>query len=178
MKNIKLISSLIGAAALLLTTSAFAGELTEFEKELSKNIVQKDGKKVKRVSPANFEPASVYAVYYSALWCPPCRAFTPEFVKFYNKAKSDGVDIQVVFASSDRDEDAMEDYITDYDMPWLALNFKNKKMLSQHASRGIPYMAILDRNGKKIWPKDSEWVHPSRGLKKLKELGTESKKKS
>merc|ERR1719326_1001531 len=63
-------------------------------------------------------------VYFSAHWCPPCRGFTPKLAEFYTKhAKAQ--DFEVVFVSSDRDQQAFDDYFGE--MPWLALPFEHRK---------------------------------------------------
>ena len=87
------------------------------------------------------------AIYFSAHWCPPCRGFTPQFAENYSKYyKSKG--LEVVFASSDRDEASFKDYFGS-SMPWLALPF-DKKEVKQKLSelcgvQGIPMVVILDR---------------------------------
>jgi nucleoredoxin len=42
-------------------------------------------------------------LYFSAHWCGPCKSFTPTFAKEYEKLKSDGKNVEVVFVSSDKD---------------------------------------------------------------------------
>merc|ERR1712187_375800 len=45
----------------------------------------------------------VFAFYFSAHWCPPCRGFTPQLASWYtNDLKNKG--LEVVFVSSDKDE--------------------------------------------------------------------------
>ena len=44
----------------------------------------------------------------------------PSLVEFYNKSK-DYFSFEIHFISSDEDEDDMEDYIEDKEVPWLAL---------------------------------------------------------
>ena len=34
----------------------------------------------------------IHAYYFSAHWCPPCRGFTPQLVKFYNIVNSDNME--------------------------------------------------------------------------------------
>ena len=63
--------------------------------------------------------------------CGPCRSFTPQLVKTYNKVKEANMKFEIVFASSDRDEAAMLEYLAE--MPWLAIPFgdERKKALSR-----------------------------------------------
>ena len=42
-------------------------------------------------------------LYFSAHWCPPCKAFTPVLVEAHQKLKATGRDFEVVFVSSDKD---------------------------------------------------------------------------
>ena len=63
--------------------------------------------------------------------CGPCRAFTPQLVKTYNKIKEDGKKFELIFVSSDRDQEAMDSYLRE--MPWWAIPFGDarKKVLSR-----------------------------------------------
>ena len=47
--------------------------------------------------------------------CPPCKAFSPRLIDFYNSCSED---IEVIFVSSDRDEKSFGDYFSK--MPWLS----------------------------------------------------------
>jgi len=87
-------------------------------------------------------------IYFSAHWCPPCRGFTPQLVATYNKLKEQGKDFEIIFASSDRDQAAFDEYYGE--MPWLALPFSDrdrKAALSKSLGvSGIPMLVILDEN--------------------------------
>ena len=88
--------------------------------------------------------ASIYKYYLSSsrskatfflslfrLQCPPCKKFTPDLAKFYEKAKESGKKFEVVFASSDSSEEEFEEYLGI--MPWWAIPYddKRKKALSK-----------------------------------------------
>jgi thiol-disulfide isomerase/thioredoxin len=92
-------------------------------------------------------------IYFSAHWCPPCRAFTPQLVKFHKEMTRKGKPFEIVFVSSDRDKAAMFEYMEEMDMPWLALPYgdSHKGKLAQkfHVS-GIPKLVIIDENGNLI----------------------------
>ncbi|MGD9874531.1 MAG: thioredoxin-like domain-containing protein [Kiritimatiellia bacterium] len=110
-----------------------------------------DAKK-KRVSPASLSGKKI-GIYFSAHWCPPCRAFTPELVKFYNQLKTDNKPFEIVFVSSDQDEQGMMNYMKEMDMPWLALRFGDKripKLKEQFGVSGIPTLVIVDDKGKTV----------------------------
>ena len=55
------------------------------------------------------------------------RAFTPELAKWYNSFKKTdkGEQFEVVFVSSDKDEDSYKEYFKD--MPWLALPYNERE---------------------------------------------------
>jgi nucleoredoxin len=50
------------------------------------------------------------ALYFSAHWCGPCRGFTPELVKVYNELKEGGKAFEIVFISSDQDQETFDGY--------------------------------------------------------------------
>ncbi|XP_014673718.1 PREDICTED: LOW QUALITY PROTEIN: nucleoredoxin-like [Priapulus caudatus] len=45
-------------------------------------------------------------IYFSAHWCPACKAFTPQLVELYKKLRGEGRKLECVFVSSDRSEDS------------------------------------------------------------------------
>lgn len=65
-------------------------------------------------------------LYFSAHWCGPCRQFTPTFADEYHKLKAMDKNIQVVFVSSDKDEESFRGYFAD--MPWLALDYEQREL--------------------------------------------------
>merc|ERR1712224_493712 len=61
-------------------------------------------------------------------------------------------DFQIVFVSSDRDEEAFKEYFAE--MPWLALDYANRKEKEQLSNlfgvQGIPSFVIVDKDGSTI----------------------------
>jgi len=90
----------------------------------------------------------VLGIYFSAHWCPPCRGFTPQLAKKYEEIKAAGLPFEIVFASSDRDEESFNSYFKE--QPWVAFPFKDRKLkekLSQRFGvRGIPSFVLLDKD--------------------------------
>jgi len=86
-------------------------------------------------------------LYFSAHWCPPCRGFTPTLVNTYNELIKARSDVELVFVSSDRDEESFKEYYGE--MPWLALPFADRdlkgKLSKIFGVNGIPSLVILDK---------------------------------
>jgi len=104
-----------------------------------------------------FANVDLVLLYASAHWCPPCRKYTPQLVKFYNDAKkfyksnpTRAKSIQVVFVSADHDMNGFKNYYAT--MPWLAVPFDadtREKLLSWMKVTGVPRLMVLDgRTGK------------------------------
>jgi len=94
---------------------------------------------------------TVFAIYFSAHWCPPCRGFTPKLAEWYSKSlKAKG--LEVLFVSSDKDQASFNEYFKE--MPWLALDWADRKRKEQLSNlfgvKGIPSLAIVDKDGSTI----------------------------
>jgi nucleoredoxin len=93
----------------------------------------------------------VFALYFSAHWCPPCRGFTPQLAEWYkNGLKDKG--LEIVFVSSDKTEDAFKEYFNE--MPWLALDYSDRKLKEELSDffgvEGIPSVVIIGADGSVI----------------------------
>merc|ERR1712117_711200 len=101
---------------------------------------------------AALEGATAIGLYFSAHWCPPCRGFTPKLAERYNSLKEAGAKVEVIFCSSDRDENAFKEYFAE--MPWLALPFSNRELKGELSSMfgvsGIPSLVICNKDGTKF----------------------------
>lgn len=90
-------------------------------------------------------------LYFSAIWCPPCRKFTPRLVTVYQQLKEKTQDFEIVFISIDKDEIGfLECYQS---MPWLALPHGDdtvKELLRYFHVQGIPTLIIIGPDGKTV----------------------------
>lgn len=89
-------------------------------------------------------------IYCSAIWCPPCRKFTPELVKFVNANKDK---FAVIFYSADRSAADMKKYMKEDKMPWAALPFQSKNLsdeVKKNFGDGIPALVIFDSSGNQV----------------------------
>ena len=122
----------------------------------------------------------ITAVYFSAHWCGPCKAFTPKLVDVYNQAKKEGLDFEVIFVSSDQSEEEMQDYMEEADMPWLALPYDSdasdrvKKFKSETLDVNfIPLLVILNAKGEVV-AKNGRGDIDALGLQALQKWGSQT----
>ncbi|XP_073010070.1 LOW QUALITY PROTEIN: probable nucleoredoxin 1 [Typha latifolia] len=98
-------------------------------------------------------------IYFSAQWCPPCRAFLPKFIEAYHKIKEKNGAFEVILVSSDSDQSSFNDFFSE--MPWLALPFgdERKKTLSRRFKiTGIPSLVAIAPTGKTVTTEARELV--------------------
>jgi len=95
----------------------------------------------------------IVALYFSAHWCPPCRAFTPVLIRVYDAIKQQHPDFEIIFVSSDQDESSFKNYYATH--PWTAIPYSARdvkdKLSRQFGISGIPSLIVLDaKTGKTI----------------------------
>jgi len=134
----KLLLSLL----LILPLTTFAS----LEELLGPELVDADGNKVELSSLQG----KVIGLYFSAEWCGPCRAFTPDLVR---AASGSSNDFAVVFVSSDRSAADQTKYMKGYRMKWPAIPYdseKRRELSGRFNIRGIPALVIIDDQGNLI----------------------------
>ena len=90
--------------------------------------------------------SKIVGVYFSGHWCGPCRQFTPQLAQMYLQAKKENLPFEVIFCSSDHDEDEFKSYYQE-SMPWLAIPYQDSKredLQGRHQVNGIPRLIIFD----------------------------------
>ncbi len=88
------------------------------------------------------------ALYYTAMWCPPCRATTPALVDEYQFHQSSPVEI--VMVSSDRTPEQRLKYLRDYNMPFPAVAWADIPKLEKYAPNSIPHLALIEADTGKL----------------------------
>ena len=88
------------------------------------------------------------ALYFSAHWCPPCRAFTPQLASWYTEHLADQ-GLEIVFVSSDHNQAEFDEYFNE--MPWLCLDYEDREqaesLSNQFKLRSIPSLVIVGTDG-------------------------------
>jgi len=121
------------------------------------SFVGKDGQK--RTFAELSKDCEAIGLYFSASWCGPCHKFTPILASCYNELAKADADakrpkrFEVIFMSSDRDEESFKKYFAD--MPWHALSFEQSELKEALEERynveGIPTLILLDpKTGKTL----------------------------
>ncbi|XP_034908653.1 probable nucleoredoxin 1 [Populus alba] len=110
-------------------------------------VIDKSGSKV----PVSALVGKNILLYFSAQWCPPCRAFLPKLIEAYHTIKGKGNAFEVIFISSDSDQSTFDEFYSE--MPWLALPFgdERKQILSRKFKiQGIPAAVAIGPSGRTI----------------------------
>ncbi|XP_057949039.1 probable nucleoredoxin 1 [Malania oleifera] len=90
-------------------------------------------------------------LYFSAHWCPPCRAFLPKLVKAYQDIKAKNEAFEVIFISSDHDQSSFDEFFST--MPWLALPFgdvRGPSLQRRFKIGGIPAAIAIGASGRTV----------------------------
>lgn len=131
---------------------------------------------LKAFDASTLKDVKYWAFYYSASWCPPCRAFTPQLVDFYKAFKKSHPNFELIFVNDDQSEDAMLAYMKTDEMSWPAVRFSDiddsRLAAKKYCGPGIPCLVLTDENGKVL--SDSfhgqDYVGPEQVMEDIKKM--------
>ena len=152
MKKLLLTLTLCLGVSLLLQAETPTAQEANHHQELIQTIGDSTVSFRSKSKVEDFKEKRFVLIYFSAHWCAPCRNFTPQLVKFYNRNIKKG-DLELVFVSADRSQEDMDKYMKEAKMPWLGIKLKSpaaSKLSSKYGSTGIPHLVLLDENDKVI----------------------------
>ena len=92
----------------------------------------------------------IVCFYFSAHWCPPCRAFTPMLKDAYDEYLENFDDIEIVFVSSDRTPEDMKNYMKESHGDWLAVPHNSElagALKTKFGIQGIPALVVCKSDG-------------------------------
>ncbi|KAL7171503.1 hypothetical protein ACSBR2_036208 [Camellia fascicularis] len=110
-------------------------------------VIEKSGSKV----PVSELVGKTILLYFSAQWCPPCRAFLPKLIAIYDEIKAKDNAFEIIFISSDRDQPSFDDFFSS--MPWLALPLGDERkafLQRRFKIRGIPAVVAIGPSGRTL----------------------------
>lgn len=123
---------------------------TEMEKLLGTKLLSNAGDPPQPTSSV-LKGTDLVLLYFSASWCPPCKAFTPVLAEFF-RACAHEHGFHIVYVSSDKDMKSFNEYYGK--MPWAAIPFDSgsattygqlkQKLADSLKIRGIPSLIVLD----------------------------------
>lgn len=127
------------------------------------------------VAAANLEETRLFALYFGAGWCAPCRAFSPQLVQTIGAAASKNPGLTVVFLSNDKSSSAMMDYMAKVKMPWPAVSvdrWSTVPLLMGYARGMVPQLVVVDRHGRILADsfEGDRYVGPQGAFRELQRL--------
>eukprot|EP01062_Namystynia_karyoxenos_P076874 TRINITY_DN7621_c0_g3_i1.p1 TRINITY_DN7621_c0_g3~~TRINITY_DN7621_c0_g3_i1.p1 ORF type:complete len:3783 (+),score=730.83 TRINITY_DN7621_c0_g3_i1:78-11351(+) len=122
-----------------------------FAQCLGETLIKQGGAKVRTQDAI---AGKTLALYFGANWCPPCRAFTPNFREFYAEYKKLEPNFEAIFSSGDKSNEAAEEYFREKHGDYLMIPYDHEKGRSgldeMFGVEGIPTVIICDSQGKVI----------------------------
>jgi nucleoredoxin len=130
----------------------------------------------KEFDASTLKDVKYWAFYYSASWCGPCRAFTPQLVDFYKYFKKSHPNFEVIFVGNDGTQAAMLAYMKADGMPWPSMKYPDLDQpavsVKKYFGPGIPDLVLTDENGKVLSDSfhGTDYTGPTKVMEDIKKM--------
>ncbi len=98
------------------------------------------------------EGKKFYLLFFSAIWSKEGRQFTSQLADYYNRVHPQHPEVEVVFFSADRSAFAMENYVSQTQMPWPVVSYDKLQgkagALAGAFTHQIPRLILAEANGR------------------------------
>mmetsp|Transcript_1180 Transcript_1180/g.1282 ORF Transcript_1180/g.1282 Transcript_1180/m.1282 type:complete len:146 (+) Transcript_1180:38-475(+) len=97
------------------------------------------------------DSAKVIGLYFSALWCVPCKDFTKKLMQLYEDVNRSEKQLEIVLCSGDLTDSDFDQYYKN--MPWLAIPFDDDaagELAEKHKVTTMPVLILIDKDGKML----------------------------
>ena len=91
--------------------------------------------------------ARVALIDFFATWCAPCKAQ----MKFLREVKSRFPRVHLISITSERDEDAVRSFWTEYEGTWPVALDRELRATSEYGVDQIPTKIVVDTDGEELW---------------------------
>ena len=106
------------------------------------------------------------ALYFSASWCPPCRAFSPILVDVADHLRQSGKPFELVLVGRDPSEEKALAYMAAHNMTGFLVPPEadaNRALCDRYGVRGIPALVVVDSSARTIDPSARGTVQSAHG---------------
>lgn len=98
------------------------------------------------------ERKKFYLLFFSAIWSKEGRQVTAQLADYYNRVHPQHPEFEIVFFSADRSEFAMQNYVSQTNMPWPAVAYEKLQGKAGAFAQGlihkIPRLILTENSGK------------------------------
>ena len=126
-----------------------ASSRDNIQRLLDGRLVRLQASEIVPYSASNLRDVRLYAFYYSAGWCGPCRKTTPVLAEWYRKVKEAHPEFELIFVSNDKSDITCADYMRKNAMPWPAVRYADVHgpKINQFGGKSIPWLSVVSRAG-------------------------------
>jgi nucleoredoxin len=149
-------------------------EIKGFAAQFNHHLVTLEDDHLRPFDATALKDVKFFAFYYSASWCPPCRAFTPKLVDFYKSFKQEHPNFELIFVNHDNSAGDMLAYMKTDAMTWPAVRFEDidHTNANKYCGEGIPDLVLVDDSGKVLSDsfQGSKYVGPDKVIDDIKSM--------
>jgi hypothetical protein len=105
------------------------------------------------VGVESLDDTALIGIYFASAGCSACGAFTPLLVDAYQQWREEERSFEVVLVSLGITDSTLFGYMTDWEMPWLAVSSQSSQanaLVQTYNVRWVPTLVVIDGAGRTV----------------------------